>query len=84
MLDDRERLLRQAVKFAQQRVATHIERFAAAYIKACDIPPEECVMHYKINSDGVVDIWFTRKGEQTNEPVRQECGSGGSNETNLG
>lgn len=55
-----ERLLIEAAKRAQQRMTEHIERFAAAYIKLTDIPPDQAVMCHEIK-DGVSRIWFERK-----------------------
>ncbi len=56
-------LLQQAAKRAQQRVTEHIERFASAYVKLTGIPADQAVMHYKLESDGHVRIWFEKKEE---------------------
>lgn len=61
-----EVLIHEAARRAQQRLTEHIERFAAAYIKLTDIPPNEAVMCTQMvpGEDGhsiIQRIWFVHK-----------------------
>lgn len=65
-----ETLLREAAKYAQQRVAAYIEMLAAAYIKKTKLPPERAVMCYKFDYEtGEVRVWFEEKQDIGDTPM---------------
>lgn len=63
-----EVIIGEAVQRAQQRLTEYIERFAAAYIKLTDIPPDEAVLCTQMMGDGVMRMWFCKKSELPDLP----------------